>query len=358
MSNMMQSSGFGPKDTVKKGHEVVMARGQSELDLVDSKLFTFLLQKAYRQLNTKRIHTLPVKEALEYLGHNSVKNLEKSLKKLCAINIEIDYKDDRSGKEHSVSCHFLSYEAHEMSNASSGVINYAFDPICLQYLWEPKVYARINMRFLRQFKTLYGAKLYEIMSFYQHRFYRTWHVTIDDLREKLCVEEGAYQRYDNLRRAVIDKAVAEVNKLAPFSIEVEAIRGGRGGRVVALNFNIVAKSEVEVEADNAQLTSPSTRDPNTNDFFDGKTDDERGLSLDLQVETIDKARELMSEFGMDVDSLQSYIDNWKDTVSGKRVNDPDIYFLRWLRLECEKFDDANFDILDPSVMASVLRKFD
>jgi hypothetical protein len=331
--------------SVKKGFEVVMARGQQDLDLTDLKMFNFLLFKSYRQLNDRNIHKVPVSDVLGFLNHNSVSKLEKSLKNLGNVKIDIDYQD--GGVDHSVSCHFLSFD---VSKAEDGMLNFAFDPILLKFLFEPKVYSRINMKFLSQFKTIYGAKLFEIMTLFQHRYHRTWKVSVAELRSSLGVSEEQYSRFDNLKKAVIEKAVDEVNQFATFGLSVDYIKGGRGGRVVEVRISVIPRSEVQL----SEGPKSKARDPDTIDILSGQTDAEQSEAPILLENTINQAIDIMMAANIEPD-VQGMIDKWVSSTDLYQITEVDLSFLRWLSFEVQKDD---FDLIEDDVIGSILADFD
>jgi hypothetical protein len=338
---------------VRKGYEVIMARGQNDLELADLKLFNFLLERAYWHLEKRSIHEIPVRDALGYLGHTSVARLETSLQRLGSVKVEIDYQQD--DVMHSATCHFLSYD---VSKAENGILQYAMDPIMLKFLWEPKVYAKINMRFFQQFRTSYGAKLYEIMALFQNRRQRTWVVSVEELREKLGVSPGQYERFDNLKKSVIDRALGEVNELATFGVSLEMVKGGRGGRVIELRFSIVPRSEVELGGSPALAGKKSGRDPNTLDLMDGQTDLERGSEVVVSTEAIDRAHDMLEEAGMGVETVQRHLDDWRESIRRRQISDPSGHFLQFLQLRIEAARDEDLADIDADVFDDILKDFD
>lgn len=340
-------------DEVKKGYEVILARGQHELDLTDAKMFNFLLQHAYKRIGDQPIHQIPVRDALNYLGHRRLATLEQSLSNLGKVKIEINYQQD--GVPHAVSCHFLSYD---VSRAENGILQYAFDPILLRFLWQPKVYARINMKFLQQFKTVHGAKLFEIMSLYQNRYSRVWMVSIDELKAQLGVQDATYDRFDNFRRRILDRAVAEVNTYAAFNVDMEMIRSGRGGKCTSIKFSIVEKVISGPSASIDHLHSTGWRDPNTVDFIDGKTDTERGSSLVISTATLGMAQQTIDENqDVSLDSLEQRVCEWRDQALGEIVRDSDENFMQWLNFKISKLQQTDFAPVDDQIFMNLLREF-
>lgn len=354
MTNEIVVSGNG---NLKKGYNVVMARGQGSLDISDSKTFNYLLQRSYTQLNKRSIHQIPVSDLLSFLSHTSISRVEKTLQNLSNVTIEIDYTDYETGEQHSVKTHFLSYD---VSKAQDGILTYAFDPILLKFLWEPKIYTQINLQFTQNFKSQYGFKLFEIMSFFPQRFNRAWTPSIKEFRERIGIDENQYTRFDNLKRAVIDKAVEEINQYAHFYLHTSLIRGGKGGKVVAIKFEIVDRPDELILPSNTPVSGKKSknRDPYTIDFVDGKTDNERGNNLIISSEAIADAEKLITENDIPVDELVKYEDEWRQAVNDVKVTDPDLNFLRWLNIQIDKRINNTLPDLDDDIFGDILAGFE
>ena len=320
------------------------------------------MQRSYSKLQDNALHSIPVADLLKYLNHSSVAKIEQTLQKLGSVTIDLEYKNPETGNEHSVKAHFLSYD---VSKAENGILTYAFDPLLIQFLYEPKVYAKLNLNFIRSFKTTYGSKLYEVMSFFQHRYSRTWSVSMEDFRERMGVSPSQYTRFDNLKLNVIEKAIQEVNAIAEFWVEVEYVSGGRGNKVIELRFSIVPRpNELTITADKLEKGKPGRkkkdvkRDPHTVDMLDGKTDEERQDNLPLSNEAIDNGRELLMQYEHLPETVDDFEDKWREAVRGNFVSDPDLNFLRWLNLKLQKESLDILEDVDEDLFGSILEDFE
>lgn len=341
---------------VKKAYEVVMARESADLDLVDGKMFTYLLHRAYKDLKEKQIHRVPVQDVLSFLRHTSTSRLQESLRRLATLKLSIEYADENK-ERHFVDAHFLSYD---MTMTEDGMLHYAFDPILLDFLHEPKVFAFINVNYMQSFRSRYARKLYEILAAYERRFSPVWTVSVSQLRQILGVPDDLHQRFDNFRRKVLDQAVQEIIEHTEFDVQMDFIRGGRGGKVVNISFKVSPKLHPRmVESPNVsdpigRSKGKSKRDPNTPDMLDGRTDSERGAPPALQATTVREAAELL---GKDRD-VSTYEEEWRQEMSGRRVRDPDLSFLRWLNLRLEREEDEMLADLDDDTFGSLLERME
>lgn len=346
--------------TVKKAIQIVMAREQGELDLIDRKTFNYLINRVYSELRADEamVHRVAVADVLDFLGHTSTDRLHESLARLSSVNILIDYQDTE-GKRHSVGARYLSYD---MTKASDGWINFAFDPILLRFLHNPKVFATISLAHVRRFRSVYSAKLYEIMALHQNRQHPHWEPGLDQFRETMCVGEG-YERFDNLRKRVIEVAVDEVNEVAPFNVDVEYIRAGRGGRVVSVRLTALPKGPrtlLEMSAAGGMTPSRRTapRDPHTIDLLDGITDAERH-PLDVSPQVLTSAQAMVDEaLGAATAPVDEFLEQWRDAMRGRRLRDPGRSFTNWLDMHLARRREETLGILEEDTFATLLEQWE
>jgi hypothetical protein len=349
----------GGEQDIRKAAEVIMARQLGELELIDRKTFTYLLSRTMPNLHRGEdaVHKVPVSDVLGFLGHGSTDRLYESLKRLGSVNIEIDYVDE-AGHKHSAGARYLSYD---LTRHPDGWVEFAYDPILLRFLHKPKVYAIMSSRTVQLFRSDYAAQLYEIMSLHTQRRYPCWEPSLEEFREALRVGDG-YGRFDNLRRRVIDVAVEEVNKLAPFNVDVEDVRAGKGGRVIGLRFTAVQKGPRTLaglsEAAPAQMPRARRgrlgRDPNTRDLIDGKADAERD-PLEVGEDALLAAVEMN-----DGQPIDAHLDHWRERMRGRRMRDPGRTFLHWLeiRLAKEREEAPELAILDDDAISALVENWE
>ena len=342
-----------PRGDIRKAAQVILARERGEMDLVDRKIFNYLLGRVYGQLRNGEgsIHRVPVADILRFLRHSSTDRLHESLSRLGSVEILIDYVDD-DNVPHSSKAHYLSYD---ISRVPDGWVCFAFDSMLLRFLHNPKVFATLKENVLDSFQSSYGARLYEIMALQVHKRYPHWEPTLEVFRDVMAVGDD-YRRYDNLRRRVIETAVEEVNAVAPFVVGVEDLRGGQGGKVIALRFTAVPKgprtlkelSEVPAST-NRFRGRRKIRDPYTIDILDNITDAERG-PLELCAETITQA----AENAQSNDGIDCYIEEWRERIRGRRIRNPDRAFLNWLDIRLAKDRSQGLDLLDEDAITALV----
>lgn len=340
------------KDVIKKGSSIVSATpsGDVVFEPVDNALFNYLVLRTYSDIDPNKIvHYVPVREVMEYLRIDRPAKLKASLERLGKGFISIDYVHPDTGLDHTIYAHYLSAD---VSDSINGMLKFAFDPILVHFLYEPKVFALISVSRVRDLKSIASQKLYEIMSLEFRKKTPVWRVPVDDLRTLLQVG-NKNKRFDNFRTHILEKAIDEVNAIAEFDIIVDYMRGGKGGGVVEVIFKAVSKSHKRL-LEAAAIKSPTAKrskvDPNTVDLLDGKTFLERGGPAEITSEAIERARDLIDEES-DINQL---ITEWRDLNRGRILHDPDQHFLAWLQLKLEQKNDPLLNQIDGDVFGSLL----
>jgi len=342
----------GRGDIIRKGSSIIAARPTNDvvMEAIDNSLFNYLILRAYDELEPGRVsvHRIPVKEVMEYLNVDRIGRLHSSLERLGQGALAIDYLDG-DGQPRTMNVHYLS---SDVSKTGEGMLVFAFDPILVHFLYEPKVFAVISVNRVRDLKTVASQKLYEMMSLQFRKKSPVWRTNVEELRAQLQVGDK-YGRFDNFRKHVIEKSVEDVNAIADFDVLVEYVKGGKGGGVVEIVFKAVSKTHSRlIEAASVKSTKARRRqvDPHTIDLLDGKTFVERGGPAELSAEAIEKARDLMPD-GADINQL---VGEWREANRGRSLSEPDRHFLSWIELRLAQETDPLLKDLDGDVFGSLL----
>jgi hypothetical protein len=336
-----------------KARDVIFARENGPIDLVDRKVFNYLLNRVYGDLSAgaEFVHRLPVKDVLRFLKHSSTDRLRDSLIRLAEVDIVLRYEENGVRTEGRL--HYLSYK---MGDSEDGYIEFSFDPLLIRSLHNPKIFGQLQASHFQKFRSNYAAKLYEIMSVYVHRRSPHWTVSVDDFRSVMGVGEG-YDRWDNLRKRVVDPAVAEADEIALFHVEVEYIRTGKGGRVTSMRFTARPKGVTTLlgmhAEDRSSRRGGRARDPNTIDLLDGQTDLERDPTA-ISQEAMEAALEIIGG----EEQVDGYLEQWRTETGGRRITNPDRSFLNWLDLQVAKKREAALSIIDEDTFSGLLEAWD
>lgn len=219
--DMDHLSGALRRETVKKNVAAIHISGK--LTLLQRKLSNVLLLNAYDALTTAQTHTIDARTLAMMVGYNSndFDTLRASLRALAETVAEWDMLDEQGRQEWGVSS-LLSF-----AKLKNGVCEYAYSPALAQKLYDPKIYALINVHIQRNFSSGHGLALYENC----YRFVRTgstgwW--TLEVFRKLMGVDgSDYYTSFKHLNAKIIKPAVSEVNKSSDILIEPEFRKKGR-----------------------------------------------------------------------------------------------------------------------------------
>ena len=115
-------------------------------------------------------------------------------------------------------------------------------------IYNPRVYAKLNLRLQNRFKRQYALVLWELCFDYfdtERDQGETPFISLGMFRELLGIEHKEYPAFSILNRAVIKPAVKEINKETDYCVEVEQKRVGR--RIAELKFRILKDKQVPVQ---------------------------------------------------------------------------------------------------------------
>lgn len=137
------------------------------------------------------------------------------------------------------------------TNKKSGTVTVRFDDDMMPYLLdltkENRYFTHYQLKYILPMKSQYAIRLYELLKSYQRNNIE-WFFEIDALRKQLNCDQ--YTDFCDLRRRVLEPAVAEINEYTDMKIAWEPVKERR--RVARVNFYMVGKRKTELlEADRA-----------------------------------------------------------------------------------------------------------
>ena len=106
----------------------------------------------------------------------------------------------------------------------------------------------------------YAKRLYEIMVRWRNAGNKTPQISLDELRNKLGIEEDQYKLMADFKN-VLDIAIEQINEHSDIKAEYEQIKEGR--TIVGFVFRFKAKKVIEGKS------KPIERDESTADMFMG-----------------------------------------------------------------------------------------
>ena len=217
---------------------------QSKISLLQRRAWNVLLANAYNELQTAEVHRVSVVELAAKLGYNSndLDYLKETLEVLgaCQVKWNLLNKDE---KEKWGFANLLA--SAEIEN---GICTYAFAPHLRWQLYNPRIYAKLNLRLQNRFKSQYALVLWEVCFDYfdtDRAQGETPFIPLETFRELMGIEVDEYRTFKALNQFVIKPAVKEINALTDYLVEVEQKRIGR--RIAELKFRITKVKQVPIQ---------------------------------------------------------------------------------------------------------------
>lgn len=222
------STAVAPSDSFKKNVAAIHTSG--ELSLLERKLSNVLLLNAYEYLVTKRTHKIPVSILCAMMGYdsNDIASLKVALKTIASTTIEFNMMED--GKEVWQVMSMISF-----GEIRNGICTYRYDEYLAERLYDPEIYATINMAVQRQFDSGYALTLYENCLRYRKVGSTGWW-NIEKFRRIMGASASMYDEFKYLKRDVITKPMEQVNRVADIHLEADYERQAR--KITKVRFRI------------------------------------------------------------------------------------------------------------------------
>lgn len=224
---------------VKPGNlvEVRFVKGQS-LSLTASRLLALMILTAGSDAWRPIAHKM--RKADIRRGHKGNERIADMLEELHRTLFAVD---DLSWRGRKATKRFSliqsSREEVEEDGAERGWIEWEFTPDARRLIRESETYAVLNRQAVLGFRSTYALRLYEMGALRIHRRQSIWRGDMTALRAAFGIAPELYKDFAQLRRKVLERAKAEIDQLAHFTVDWREIRRGR--TVVEIEFSFRPK---------------------------------------------------------------------------------------------------------------------
>lgn len=218
------------KQEIKK--HVAAVHINNKLSLLQRKVANVLLLNAYDNLLTREIHSIRVTTLCDMVGFESNDHqvVKAALHALARTVLEWNILDDQGEHEWGVSAML----AH--ATIKRGICTYEYSSTLRQKLYNPDIYARINVSIQRKFSSGYTLALYENCVRFKSIGTTGW-IWLETLRKLLGAPESEhYDAFKNLNREILKRAIKEVNETSDILVAAKFKKEKRS--IVAVKFNI------------------------------------------------------------------------------------------------------------------------
>lgn len=322
-------------DSLVKPGELVDLIEVTPLTLNDRRIYNQLLENAWDAIDKPVTHMIS-KSTLRG-SHNSNDRVGESLERLMSAIVKVAVIWDGEPAIERVQLLGGNLE----SGRSDGLLEYEIPARLRKIIRNSQVFARLQREVMFALSSKYALTLYEMV---QKRGNLRWKAserfTLEALRGIMGVPKGKLSSWSNLKLRAIDPAVAEVNALSDFLVEILPIKTGRavthvemrwwrkdgdasGAADRALQFSKVGR-RVKAEGRTEELSPIAEARPRPGWL------DTRGPAL--QTATYETAR--LRHPGYDIYFVES---EWREWSARKEpVKDPDRAYLAFFRSYAER----------------------
>lgn len=134
-------------------------------------------------------------------------------------------------------CHFIT---EAIINHSQGTIDFLLDNSLKPYLLElTRNYTEYELKYILTMRSKYSIRLYELLRSWANRGSCTYE--LDHLQQLLG---SSYDRWQDIKRKVLEVATAEINECTDLNIEWTPKKSGRS--ITGVQFDIKRKSSKEL----------------------------------------------------------------------------------------------------------------
>ena len=176
-----------------------------------------------------------------------------------------------------------------------------------------KCFTQYHLQHTVGLTSTYAKRLYEIMVRWRNAGNKTPQISLDELRNKLGIEEDQYKQMNNFKRLVLDNAIEQINEHSDIKAEYEQIKEGR--TIVGFVFRFKAKKVIEGKS------KPIERDERTADMFMGNL-------TDKQLARVVHSVKFMQDYGSMVSSSNS-----ANQSSGAWIS----HMVEWIKKDPKRF---------------------
>lgn len=208
---------------VKPG-ELVNMRAAAHLSLQDRRIFNLLIENAWSQIGEDVTHRIAIAR-LRGPRHKGGERVADSVRTLMQTIVEIPVTLDG---EPAIKAMQLLGETTRVidEDSAKATLLYSFSKGLRQIIQDSRYWGRIRIFIMFAFTSKYALALYEGVCLRANLRTSEQTFSVEEFRALLGVEPGKLEEAFNLKKWALDPAVAEVNHLSDFRVEVEAIRDG------------------------------------------------------------------------------------------------------------------------------------
>ena len=282
------------KDLIVKDNSLINA--SYYLDLVEQRLILLAIIEARKETNSSELYV----HAESYANHFEVtKNTAyEALQTACKNLFDRRFTYQRLSKKGVLETVVSRWVQTVVYAENGGYIAIKFSDDVMPLITKlEKHFTSYELEQVKDLTSIYAIRLYEMLVQWRGNG-KTPQIKLDELRNKLGILEGEYERIANFKAKVLDFAISQINKHTDITATYEQHKAGR----IITGFTFSFKSKAKAKAKDEQV-----RDSKTGDLFSIE-----GLS-DAQLARVARNKQFIADYNHMVSpnsSANSDINEW------------------------------------------------
>lgn len=224
-----------------KPRELVDIVELTPLNRSETILYNQLLANAWNNIRTNPVHKV-LKASLRG-SHQSNDRLDEAFDKLMGAWAKIRARDPQTGRMATFRVHLLG--TNKVEDRDDGYFYYTFPPDLLAVIQQSKAWATIKTHIMYALRSKYSIRLYEMIERRIGLMKQHEEFTIDEFRALLGVPDGKLDRFAEFNKHCLKPALAEVNQLTDFIVQVMAVKKGRAVEKLVVSWFKKSTQEVQ-----------------------------------------------------------------------------------------------------------------
>ena len=293
---------------------IAAIHNSASLNSTQRKVMNIFLENALRDSFESKIHRISLTRLLRDLGWSSnskaTELLKSDLKELAKIQIEWNVLNvDRKNK-------WIAMQLLAEVGLENGEITYAYPPTLKELLFNPNIYAKLDLDIQKLLGTRYAVALWELLSgefsIKQQTTVKTSWIKYESLLKIFGLSNSVYEyRYADFINKVLEPSIKDVSLKSNFQVSFELNKESR--KIAHIKF-CAHKKEGEIENEVPTITN-----------FRAEELKARLESLGFSTRFINTITAKYS-----VDQIEVAIDTFKNQLKKGKINYPTSFFKKSL----------------------------
>jgi len=199
--------------------------GAKTLSLRAAKLLHLLVDAAGADACEDTVHSIPI-VSLNTTFHLTHNEFIETCRELFGTTVRMEIKTTR-GRATKVGPLLADVE-RDLDDSDGSAVRFQLSPILRLVLARSNHWGILSRRAVLAFESRYALRLYEMISIHKaKKFQSAMVIPLEDFRLHMGVPSGKLKRWADIRRYVLDAAMAEINQLSGLTVTYDPIKRGR-----------------------------------------------------------------------------------------------------------------------------------